>query len=313
VVFWNVQNLFEVGANTRAPQSPAELNAKLGAITRVLVRTGPPAILALAEVATLRLANEIAARVYRQPAPVPLAMELAPYPSAQTGLVVMGDPNLVSAIAPVAADRGTGAGRPRAFAVDVTTARRPAPTDRLRLIACHWKSELRYGGVLPADDRAASGRWLDAHVSPLGSTAPVLALGDMNTEPYAPEVTRSLRAARHYSSVQRGRLYNAMWSWLAEPDAYLGTRVRGYTVSRVRTSFAGSPSRIIDHLLASRGLLRGGPFRLDQGSVRLFADASTAVTRRTGHMEPATWTWDAATGTGSGTSDHFPLVTDLLY
>ena len=54
-----------MGANARAPQSHPELSAKLDVLARVIVRMGPPALLALAEVATLRLANEIAARVYR--------------------------------------------------------------------------------------------------------------------------------------------------------------------------------------------------------------------------------------------------------
>jgi hypothetical protein len=209
--------------------------------------------------------------------------------------------------------RGTGAGRPRALSVDVAAVRRRRGTDRLRLIACHWKSDLPSGSIRPEDDRAASGRWLDAHVSALGSTSPVLALGDMNTEPYAPEMTRALHARRHYSSTRSGRLYNAMWSWLPEPDTFTRTRMPAYRVSRVRTSFAGSPARIIDHLLASRGLLEGGPFRLDEASVAFFDDPAIAATRRTGHVEPATWAWNAATGASTGASDHFPLVADLLY
>jgi hypothetical protein len=242
-------------------------------------------------------------------------MALPPNPSDQTGIVVMGDPSVVAAIDAVAADFGTGAGRPRALAVDVSFVRRRTNRDRLRLVACHWKSDLPFGSITPAADRAASGMWLRAHTSALGSTHPVLTIGDMNTEPFTPEVGRFLQARRHYGSTRRGRLYNAMWSWLPEPDSYATTRAPGYAAGRPRTTFAGSPPRIIDHVMVSRALLlQGGPFQLDQASVAFHLDHETATRRpRSGDQVPYTWDVDPTTNAWVGSSDHFPLVADLLY
>lgn len=297
IVFWNVRNLFEPNIVPRGPASQAELNTKLDVIARVLRRIGPPDVLVLAEVATRRLAEELAKRVYGPQGGWQLIFEVAKDPGF-TGIAILGSRTVVRVDA-LDVDRGTGSGRPRAVWAEVELV---GKAERLFLAACHWKSDLQRGQISPEDDRTKSGRWLDAKVTAVGRAAPVIAIGDFNAEPFAPELTRGLRSCRHYSTTVNGRLFAALWPWLAEPDDYSATKRNGYKVSRPRGTFSGSPPRILDQVLVSRALLEGAPFGLVQSSLRVHVDADTCVERRTGHVEPRTQT-----------SDHFPLVVELRY
>ncbi len=143
VAFWNVHNLFEVGA-PRGPRSAPELRGRLDALGSVIGRlggSGPPDLIALAEVATESLAVKLLRR-FRSRAPMPFLFEPAGNPIEQTGLAVAGLTPAIRRIDWIDVER-RGTGRPRALVVDVTLADRPG--DRLRLAVCHWKSDFRGG------------------------------------------------------------------------------------------------------------------------------------------------------------------------
>jgi hypothetical protein len=301
IAFWNVLNLFPAGASQRGPQTPAELSAKLAVLVRVIGRlaTGGrmPDLLALAEIADASLASSILAGLGVNGASVIFEPPRTP---DQTGIAVLALTPRVDALSRVDADWGAFghlAGRPRALSVDATVVVH-GQAEVLRFVACHWKSD-RPGVYPPARDREGSGRWLARHVDGVAS---VVAVGDLNAEPFAREVIAGLRACRHYSTTRRGRLYNAVWPWLAEPDHHTATTQAGYRVSRPRTTIAEGYSRILDQVLVSRAVLRGEPFRLDQASIRYHVDQDTADWLLTGNVEPR-----------SSTSDHFPLVFELTW
>jgi endonuclease/exonuclease/phosphatase (EEP) superfamily protein YafD len=318
--FWNLQNLFGARAHPeRGPQSTQELAAKLDALASVikkLVTTGPPDVLAVAEVATAALARRLARRLTGANRRAPLVFERPA--GNDTGLAILGlTPNVAGLTRLDAEMRGH---RPRALSVKVTLA---ASSNPLYVIGCHWKSDLSQPGqTSPQRDREQSGRWLQAHLSqanrlyPNGKADPVVVLGDFNAEPYSRAIRRDLYATRHYTKSlgARGvRLMNCMWPWLVDPGA---SAIAGLPVNaggpRPLTSFGDDEPAIWDQLLVSRSILRGDYFFLE--GFDYHRDADTArVLPRLHHVVPNAWTWDATRRTGSGTSDHFPLVVNLRY
>jgi hypothetical protein len=234
-----------------------------------------------------------------------------------TGLAIVAlSPRIARLIRLDAETRGQ---RPRALSVEVTLATRSPP---LYVIGCHWKSNrIVPGQPSPQADRAESGRWLRAHLSstgspfPHGKTDPVVVVGDMNAEPYAREISRELHATRHYAKslgAQGVRLLNCMWPWLVDPGA---SAIPGHPLDAgppSLTSFGDGEPAVLDQLLVSRSILRGDAFALE--SVDYHRDSDTArLLPRLFHVVPNAWTWDGTWGTGTGTSDHFPLVAHLLY
>ena len=317
--FWNAQNLFGARAHPeRGPQSTQELAAKLDAVANVikkLATTGPPDVLVLAEVATAALARRLA-HLTGGGRRGPLVFERPT--GNDTGLAVLGlTPNVAGLTWPDAEMRGH---RPRALSVKVTLA---ASSNPLYVIGCHWKSDLSQPGQpSPQKDREQSGRWLQAHLSqanrvyPNGKVDPVVVLGDFNAEPYPRAVRRELNATRHYTKslgAQGGRLMNCMWPWLVDQGA---SAILGLPVNaggpRPLTSFGSGEPAIFDQLLVSRSILRGDYFSLE--GFDYHRDADTAqVLPRLRHVVPNEWAWDGTRRTGSGTSDHFPLVINLRY
>lgn len=318
--FWNLQNLFGARAHPRrGPQSRPELAAKLNALADVikkLATTGPPDVLAVAEVATAALARSLAQRLTSIGQRAPLVF--AAPAGNDTGLAVMGlTPNVAGLTRLGAEIRGH---RPRALSVKVTLA---ASSNPLYVIGCHWKSDLSQPGQpSPQRDRELSGRWLQAHLSqasrlyPNGKVDPVVVLGDFNAEPYSRAIRRELYATRHYAKslgAHGVRLMNCMWPWLVDPGA---SAIPGLPVNagvpRSLTSFGDGDPAILDQLLVSRSILRGDYFSLE--GFDYYRDDDTArVLPRLCHVVPNAWTWNATTRTGSGTSDHFPLVVNLRY
>jgi endonuclease/exonuclease/phosphatase family metal-dependent hydrolase len=127
-------------------------------------------------------------------------------------------------------------------------------------------------------------------------------MGDMNVEPFAREIQRGLRACRHYSTTSRGRIFNATWPWLSEPDHHAATTRHAYRVPRPRTTIATGTPRILDQIFVSRAVLQGRPFRLDQEALRFHVDNLTSEWMRTGNVIPRITT-----------SDHFPIAAELTW
>jgi endonuclease/exonuclease/phosphatase (EEP) superfamily protein YafD len=318
--FWNLQNLFGAKAHPkRGPQSPQELAAKLDALANVikkLATTGPPDVLVVAEVATRALARRLSRRLTGAGRHARLVF--ARPTGNDTGLAVLGlTPNVAGLTRLAVEARGH---RPRALSVKVTLA---VSSDPLYVIGCHWKSDLSQPGQpSPQRDRELSGRWLQAHLSqanqvyPNGKVDPVVVLGDFNAEPYSRALRRELHATRHYTKslgAHGVRLMNCMWPWLVDAGA---SAILGLPVNadgpRPLTSFGDGEPAILDQLLVSRSILRGDYFFLE--GFDYHRDADTArVLPQLRHVVPNPWTWDATKRTGSGTSDHFPLVVNLRY
>jgi endonuclease/exonuclease/phosphatase family metal-dependent hydrolase len=317
IAFWNVQNLFAASAHPeRGPRSRQELGAKLDALARVIGRLadgGLPDLLAMAEVADEKLVRGLTRKLMPSIQRPPFLFEA---PSANdTGIAVLALTPRIAALHRV--DAETRGHRPRALSVKVTLATSSPP---LYVIACHWKSDrFAPGQPSPQADRIASGRWLLSHLSgaslslPNGKTDPVIVIGDLNAEPYAREISRELHATRHYAKslgASGVRLLNCMWPWLVDPGA---SAVPGHPLNagpRSLTSFGAGEPAVLDQLLVSRSVLRGDSFALE--SVDYHRDVDTARSLpRLRHVVPSAWTWDGTRGTG--TSDHFPLVANLLY
>lgn len=324
VAFWNVQNLFTNGAHpTRGPQSAQELTAKLDSLARVvgqLDNGAPPDILVVAEVAEETLVRALCARLpllFQTPPPVVFEPPVGP----DTGIAVVGlKPSVLKLTRLGAEQRGH---RPRALSVSVELAASAPP---LYLVGCHWKSNRWMPGQVTTNqrDRRESGCWLGEHLNgsalsaPKGQADPIIVMGDFNTEPYAAEVSGSaaLYATRHYKKslrANRVRLFNCMWPWLVDPGASAIPGQPIHAGPRSLTSFGstGEPA-IYDHVLVSRSVLRGDAFVL--GSVDYHRDNDTAqLLPQARHVVPRSWNWDPVAGAASGTSDHFPVVANLLY
>jgi hypothetical protein len=304
VAFWNVRNLFPArSAATRGPRTPAELSAKLADLTAVIgsLATGGhvPDLLGIAEVADAALVSLLVAGLGPLGVGARVVFE-APRSADDTGIAVLALTPRIAGVRRVDADwgvQGRLANRPRALSVDATILVN-GKAEILRFVACHWKSDMM-SAYPPPQDREASGRWLERHVDRVDS---VLTMGDMNAEPFAPEVVRGLRACRHYSTTSQGRIFNATWPWLSEPDHHAVATRRGYRVPRPRTTITTGPPRILDQIFVSRAVLQGRPFRLDQAALRFRIDNLTAEWMRTGNVIPRITT-----------SDHFPIVAELTW
>lgn len=318
VAFWNVQSLFAAQAHKdRGPQSPQELAAKLAALVRVIGRLAngkPPDILAMAEVAeewiVLRLARQLNLSISHPP----LVFE-APFGN-ETGLAILALTPSVAQLTRL--DAETRGHRPRTLSVKVTLAASSPP---LYVVGCHWKSNrIKSGQASPERDRDESGRWLRSHLSgtgglfPNGKTDPVVVVGDFNAEPYSRAISRELHATRHHTKSHRAngvRLFNCMWPWLVDPGA---SAIPGQLMNagpRSLTSFGDGEPAVLDQLLVSRSILRADSFALE--SVDYHRDIDTArPLPQLRQVVPNSWTWPGTGGAGSGTSDHFPLVANLL-
>lgn len=165
-----------------------------------------------------------------------------------------------------------------------------------------------------------SGRWLNDHLNgnaPNGKADAVLVIGDFNAEPHAPEICQNigLYAARHiHKSIRANgvRLFNCMWPWLVDPEGwkFLGAHLN--KAPQVLTSQGSGEPRILDQVLISRSILKNERFSLKR--LEYLCDDSTMRTlphHKT--LVPKAWAWDDSIRTGSGTSDHFPLIASLLY
>lgn len=127
--------------------------------------------------------------------------------------------------------------------------------------------------------------------------------------------SHALHATRHRGKSLRAstvRLFNCMWPWLVDPATTPLPDTPVHAAPRPLTSCGHAEPQVLDQLLVSRSILRVETFGLED--VDYHRDDDTAVMlpqART--VVPKPWTWDAATQTGAGSSDHFPLVATLLY
>lgn len=318
LAFWNLSNLFEVGANERAPASKAELDAKLDRVAETLRSIGgeggPPALIGLAEVATERLVKRIARALRRNDKRRTAWVWLPPADAtAHTGIALLYD---VKTIAQTTLLNSRGAGGPlRPWILWAECHVANAGHAPLYVAVNHWKSRLHGGGRA---ERAQAGQWLEGTVANLPRSASVIAVGDFNDEPFDHAVRVSLLARRSHAGVleplAKGRLFNTAWSWLSESDAYAGKVGPTFRPRRPHTTHGtSSPPLVFDQVLVSGAMLEGVPFALDEGSVRMHAPPEIARPVRHGRLVPEPWAWHLTSRRGEGASNHFPVAADVTY
>lgn len=318
VCFWNVQNLFEVGAVARGPQSHAEMSAKLARIGEVLTGAfGPaasdlPDVIGLAEVQTEQLAGAVANRL---PEPYSLVWSPPPPGQLQTGLGLLVRRGVANHSRWVGEYRPSIGSRPRIMLAEVQLALPNAPT---ALIAVnHWKSRMNHAGsaMTPEQDRNETATWLGELLAKRDKYDPVIIMGDFNAEPWEPPFGEfRLRGKRTFSGAlwsgsTPAYLYNTAWRFAAEPDFWENRLAAGntYRESRPKNTHTGSDS-LLDQLLVSRGLLRNGPLTLVEGSVQYVTAPPAGRHSNRGNLQPDRWAFNSQGGTGDGAADHFPLI-----
>lgn len=149
----------------------------------------------------------------------------------------------------------------------------------LVVMANHWPS--RYGGAgaqASAGFRATAGETLSywhkriREEAPAGTRTPVLALGDLNDDPWDFSLTINARATRERGDVERAlseRFYNFTWEYLLTPaiDRNGNERVLEGTL------YFNNNGNLFDQILANRPLLDGGAsdFKVVDGSAGILA------------------------------------------
>lgn len=318
LVFWNVFNLFEVGAVDRAPQSNEELEAKLDRIAEVL-NAEQPDLMALAEVQSLDLLERLLDRLdgdfgilWEEGTP--------PGTTIATGLAVIFKLTTIDDIMRVDVYRPTTWSRPRSLVVEISLSSAPDQGGRFVLSCNHWKSRMRHGGVDPAADQNDTAEWLGDLLASYDRTDCAVVVGDFNAEPWEPAFGEfRLRSQRSFSGAlwsgsTPAYLYNTAWRFAAEPSLWDEVVQLGpdYRERRPKTTHGESPV-LFDQLLVSGAALRRGPIALQESSVRCVVNDLTAEYTRAGVVRPQRWSWDPATQAGTGASDHFPLSADFIF
>ncbi len=318
VAFWNVQNLFEPAVALRlqrGPRTVAERDAKLAQLAAIIgqfFNGQGPDLLALAEVATRKLFDDLVDQIpgVRSPA---LRLWEPCRAAKHTGLGLVGRDSVVASLGRVDAWRPTLAARPRALSADCTLAAANVP---VRVVVSHWKSRLPdppgYLGPTHFQDRKETADWVGRHLNLVGGMRCAIVLGDLNCQPdEEPLNSLQLYGTRQTSAAIYGRtatstLYNTAWRLMVEPDPWEYPRPPGYQASRPKSTFGTGGNQVFDHLLVSRDALYGRPLALREGSVHYHPDTRAYRYTRDGHIRPRLW---RAAGAGfTGASDHLPLL-----
>jgi len=157
---------------------------------------------------------------------------------------------------------------------DLTQASFKTPSGReLVCLANHWPS--RSGGAYESRGfRMTAGEtlayWHQRIWEERGSTIPILAMGDLNDDPFDESVTIHARASRERGDVERARtaarFYNLTWHYLEQA----GQDHRGDSKLVHGTLYFGGNGNTFDQILVSRGLLiDDSPLQVDETSARI--------------------------------------------
>ena len=180
-------------------------------------------------------------------------------------------------------------------------------------LANHWPS--RSGGppALSQGFRATAGEtlgyWHERVRELKGPEVPVLALGDLNDEPFDLSVTIHARGSRERDDIERAesaRLYNLSWNYLRQE----ATTATGSTRTLYGTLYFAGEGNTFDRILASRGLLTGpGALKVREASARIEAlPAMVSPSKNEGPIRFGLPRGDAAANINqAGFADHFPV------
>lgn len=161
---------------------------------------------------------------------------------------------------------------------DITQATFRTALGRDLIVMCnHWPS--RSGGAAEsAGFRAVAGEtvayWHERIREEVGENAAVVAIGDLNDDPWDPSVTFNANATRERGDVERAqsaRFWNAAWTYLA----FDAVDHRGDPRRLHGTLYYQGDGNVFDQILLSRPLLDAGetPLKLVDGSARVEAFA----------------------------------------
>lgn len=147
------------------------------------------------------------------------------------------------------------------------------------VMANHWPSRLgRAGAEASAGFRATAGETLAywhkriREESPAGTRTPVLAIGDVNDDPWDRSLTINALATRERGDVERAnseRFYNLTWEYLLTPV----TAKNGEERILEGTLYFKNNGNLFDQILANRPLLDSAPsdFKIVDGSAGIIA------------------------------------------
>ncbi|MEL6919673.1 MAG: endonuclease, partial [Pseudomonadota bacterium] len=191
------------------------------------------------------------------------------------------------------------------------------------LMANHWPSRFGDAGAEASSGfRATAGETLSYwhtrifEEAPAKERTPVLALGDLNDDPWDRSVTINALATRERGDVERARsakFYNLSWEYLITPaiDSKGGDRFLEGTL------YFNNNGNVFDQIFANRPLVDGSDdsdFKLVDGSAGIFAPPEMVSHRKgEGPIRFGLPDGDAAENVNTdGFSDHFPVVVQVM-
>ncbi|MEM8961266.1 MAG: endonuclease/exonuclease/phosphatase family protein [Acidobacteriota bacterium] len=189
--------------------------------------------------------------------------------------------------------------------------------NELVVMANHWPS--RFGGDGPhtsAGFRATAGETLSywhkriRDKAPAGARTPVLAIGDLNDDPWDLSLTINARATRERGDVERAkseRFYNFTWEYMRTP----ATDKNGKARVLEGTLYYKSNGNLFDQILANRPLLdkAQSDFKIIDGSagILVFPDM-VSHKKGEGPIRFGLPKGNTSKNTNEdGYSDHFPV------
>lgn len=183
----------------------------------------------------------------------------------------------------------------------------------LILMSNHWPS--RSGGAeASAGFRATAGEtvgyWHERIRETVGARAALIAMGDLNDDPWDPSVRFNANATRERGDVERAnsaKLYNLSWRYLAKQ----ATDSRGDLRDLEGTLYFRSNGNVFDQILVARPLLDGrGPFHLREETADVVTVPEMVSHRKgEGPIRFGLPKGDAVENVNpDGFSDHFPVA-----
>lgn len=197
------------------------------------------------------------------------------------------------------------------------TFRSAATGKELIVMANHWPS--RYGGagaLASSGFRATAGETLSywhkriREDAPAGTRTPVLALGDLNDDPWDLSLTINARATRERGDVERAtseRFYNFTWEYMVTP----ATDKDGNDRILEGTLYYKYNGNLFDQILANRPMLDSGTsdFKVVDDSAGIITFPEMVSHRKgEGPIRFGLPKGDASSNVNEdGFSDHFPV------
>ncbi|MCR9260916.1 MAG: hypothetical protein NXH95_14425 [Pseudomonadaceae bacterium] len=184
-------------------------------------------------------------------------------------------------------------------------------------LANHWPSRSGSSSERTAGFRATAGEtlayWHERIRETVGDDTPIIAMGDMNDDPWDPSVLYNANATREEGDVKRAqsaRFYNLAWTYLTRnvTDHQGNDRVINGTL------YYQNDGNVFDQILVNRSLLNGDAhYMADVDSADIFAFPAM-VDHRTGRGPIRFGLPKGNTANNvnqAGYSDHFPVVIEI--